>query len=137
VVQAIAIVVAIMLASPDYIDRLVRPTICPDCFDFRGLAFSLWVMFFAPIALAIVAVAWALRPGRIWLAWLALAVDLLILGLIAYSLVVAVRGHWGTYAYAPAVPVQMLQALLVFVSDLVSLILLVLLLNAARQGPDA
>ena len=125
-----------MLASPDFIDRLLRPTICTGCLDFRGLAFVLWAVFFTPAALALVAVAWALRLDRIWLSWLALVVELVLLGLIAYSLLLAVTGHWATYDYAPPVSVQMLQALLVFVPDLLSLLLLVLLLNAAYGSSD-
>src|SRR5260370_18463831 len=136
VVQVAAMVVAIMLASPDFIDRLLRPTICTGCWDFRGLAFVLWIVFFTAAALALMVVAWALRHGRIWPSWLALAVDLVVLGLTAYSLVLAVTGHWGTYDYAPPVPVQILQAFLVLVSDLLSLLLLVRLLNAVYGSPD-
>ena len=127
--------VAIMLASPDFTDRLLRPTLCTHCWDFRGLAFFLWVVFFTPPALALLGVAWALRPGRIWPSWLALSVDLVVLGLIAYSFLLVVTGHGGTSEYAPPL-LQLLQALLVFVSDLVSLLLLVLLLNAAYGSSD-
>jgi len=125
-----------VLASPDYIDRLVRPTICAHCWDFRGLAFVIWVVFFTPPALALLAVAWALRPGRIWPSWLALAVDLAVLGLVAYGLLLAVTGQYGTYHSAPTAAVQLLQALLVLGSDLVSLLLLVLLLNASYGSSD-
>jgi hypothetical protein len=131
-----AIVIAIVLASPDFIDRLVRPTICAHCWDFRGLAFVLWVVFFTPPALALLAVAWALRPGRTWPAWLALAVDLVVLGLIAYSFLLVVTGNGGTSDYSLPL-VQLLQALLVLVSDLVSLVLVVLLVNAVYGSSDA
>jgi hypothetical protein len=134
-VQVVAIVVAIMLASPDYIDRLVRPTICTFCLDLRGLAFVLWVVFFTPAVLVLTAVAWALRPGRIWPSWLALAVDLVVLGLIAYSVLLVATGHGGTSDYAPPL-VQLLQAVLVFVPNLASLLLVVLLLNAAYGSSD-
>ena len=135
-VQVAAIVVAIMLASPDFIDRLLRPTTCAACLDFRGLAFVLWAVFLTPGALVLLAVAWALRLGRIWPSWVALAVDLVVLGLIAYGLLMAVTGRWGTYDYGPPVAIEMLQALLVLLSDLVSLLLVVLLLNAAYGSSD-
>ena len=140
--------VAIMLALPDFIDRLLRPSLCTTCLDFRGLAFVLWAIFFAPAVLALFAGAWALRPDRVWPSWLALTVDLVILGLIAYSLWRAVTGQWASYPSAPSVPVQILQGLLVLVSDLVSLRLLALLVTSAyrsfdmasrgrpRQGPE-
>jgi hypothetical protein len=135
-VQGGAIVIAIVLASPDYIDRLVRPTICAHCWDFRGLAFILWAVFFTPIAVALLAVALALRPRRTWPSWLALVVDLVILGFSAYGVLLAVTGHWGTYDSAPPVLVQTLQTLLVVVPDLASLLLVVLLLNASYGSSD-
>lgn len=134
-VQVVAIVIAVMLTVPDYLDRLLRPTICIHCLDLRGLAFVLSVILFAPVVLALIAVAWALRPGRIWPSWLALIVDLALLGLIAYDLLLIVTGNAGTSAYAPLL-VQRLQVLVVFVTDLASLALLVLLLNAAYGSPD-
>jgi hypothetical protein len=131
-----AIVIAIVLASPDFIDRLLRPTICTRCLDFRGLDFIILAVFLTPIALALLAAAWALRADRTWPSWLALAVDLVVLGLIAYSLLVAVAGHWATYDAAPPLPVQILQALLVLTSDLVSLVFLGRLVNAAYGSSD-
>jgi hypothetical protein len=136
VVQAAAMVVTIMLASPEFIDRLLRPTICSGCLDFRGLAFVLLAVFFTPAALAVLGVAWALRQGRIWPAWLALAVDLVVLGLVGYSLLLAVTGQGATSSFGPPAPVQMLQALLLLVSDLVSLLFVVLLLNATYGSSD-
>jgi hypothetical protein len=136
VVQVAAVVVTILLASPDFIDRLLRPTICAGCWDFRGLAFVLLAIFFTPAALALLAVAWALRPDRIWPSWPALAVDLVVLGLVAYSLLLIVAGQGATYDYGPPAFVQMLQALLVLVSDLASLLLVVLHLNAAYGSSD-
>lgn len=135
VVQVAAIVIAVLLASPDFVDRLVRPTICAHCWDFRGLAFVIWVVFFTPPALALLAAAWALRPGRIWPSWLALGVDLAVLGLVAYGLLLAATGQYRTSDAATAA-VQLLQALLVLGSDLVSLLLLVLLLNASYGSSD-
>lgn len=85
--------------------------------------------------LALIAMAWALRPSRIWPSCLALTVDLALLGLIAYDLLLIVTGSAGTSAYAPLL-VQRLQVLLVFVTVLASLLLLVLLLNAAYGSPD-
>ena len=135
VVQVVAIVIAVVLTLPDYLDRLLRPTLCTHCLDLRGLAFVLSVIFFAPVVLALTAVAWALRPGRIWPSWLVLAIDLALLGLIAYDFLLIVTGNAGTSGYAPLL-VQRLQVLLVFVTVLASLALLVLLLNAAYGSPD-
>lgn len=125
-----------MLASPDFIDRLLRSSVCTNCMDFRGLAFVLWAVFFAPAVLALNALGWALRPARVWPSWLALAVDRAILGLIVDSLLRVVRRQWGSYRSAPSVPVQILQSLLVLVSDLVSLRLLVLLVTCAGRKFD-
>jgi hypothetical protein len=135
VVQAAATVIAILFAAPDFIDRLVRPTICTGCWDFRGLAFIVWVVFFAPVVLLLLAAAWALRPDRIWPSWLALVVDLAVLGLISYSVLLVVTGNGGTSDYAPPW-VQILQALLVLVSDLVSLLFLILLVNTSYGSSD-
>jgi hypothetical protein len=134
-VQVAAMVVAIMLASPDFIDRLLRPTTCPACFDLRGAAFVLLAVVFTPAALVLLAVAWALRLDRIGVSWLALAVDLVVLGLIAYGLMLSVPWHWATYEGAPPAPVQMLQVLLVLGSDLVSLLFVVLLVRAPTVRP--
>ena len=131
----VAIVIAVMLAAPDFIDRLLRPTLCTHCLDLRGLAFVLSIIFSTPVVLALIAVAWALRRNRIWPSWLALTVDLALLGLIAYDLLLIVTGNAGTSGYAPLL-VQRLQVLLLFVTVLASLALLVLLLNAAYGSPD-
>ena len=131
----VAILIAVMLTLPDYLDRFLRPTLCTHCLDLRGLAFVLSVISFAPVVLALIAVAWALRPSRIWPSWLALTVDLALLGLIAYDLLLIVTGNAGTSGYAPLL-VQRLQVLLVFVAVLASLVLLVPLPNAAYGSPD-
>lgn len=128
-VQIGAIVAAILLASPDFIDRFLRPSLC-HCWDFRGLAVVIWAMFFTPAVLTLAAVALSLRPGRVWPAWVAAALDLALLGLIAYGFSLAITRQWAPYDAAPSVPVQAVQALLVFASDLASLVLLIRLLRS-------
>ena len=134
--QVVAIVFAVALESPSFIDRILQPTTCTGCLDFRGLDFVLWAVFFAPVALALMAAAWALRPSRIWPSWLALVVDLAVLGLFAYALLLGLTGHLGSNPSSPGVAVQVLQTLLVLASDLVSLVLVILLLNAAYGSSD-
>jgi hypothetical protein len=135
VVQVAAIVVVVMVALPDYIDRLVRPTICHVCLDFRGVVFVLLVIVFTPIVLALIAVALALRPGRIWPSWPAFAVDVVVVVLGGGALLGGILGQGGTSNYAPPL-VQLLQALLLFAPGLASLVLVVWLLNAAYGSSD-
>ena len=128
-------VVAVLLASPSYFDRLVRPTICTDCYDFRGLDFILWALFLAGPALVLLAATWLLRPNRILAAVLPLIVDLVVLGFAAYALLGAF-GKPTDAVDAPAFPVQVLQVLLVLIPAVITLVLALLVLNLAHRPSD-
>jgi hypothetical protein len=127
-------VVCIGLASPSYFDSLVRPDICSDCFDFRGLAFALWIIFLVPPALVLVVAAWLLRRPRRWPALLPVLVDLGVLGTVAYAGFVVVFGPQTTQVDAPPFLVGVLQVLLVVIPAVVSLILAIILLSRPRPA---
>jgi len=131
-------VVAIMLGVPDLIDRLTGPSSCTFCYDLRGVDFILLLTVFGPVVLALTAAALLLRPGRLWPSWLALAVNLVVVGAIPLTVLPFLAGWGGTNcsemcdSFDPShVPllVQHIQALLLAVPPLASLVLLVLLLG--------
>src|SRR5205807_159281 len=95
--QVGAAVVAIVLGVPDLIDRLTGPSTCTFCFDLRGVDFILLLLFFGPVVLALTAAALLLRPGRMWPSWLALAVNLLVVGSIPLTALPLITGWGATY----------------------------------------
>lgn len=131
-VQVVATVVAIVLAAPDFIDRLKGPSSCTDCMDVRGVAFIVLLILFTPVMLALMTAVLLLRPYRMWLSWLALAVNLALVGFIAYGVLVIITGQGGTpcsdmcvsfdYGHTPLL-VQHIQVLLLAVPPLASLVL--------------
>ena len=134
-VQVLAMVVAVLLASPSYVDRLSRPTICTGCYDFRGLDFILWALFLAGPALVLLAATWLLRPNRILSAVLPLIVDLVLLGFAGYALLGAI-GKPTDAVDAPAFAVQVLQVLLVLIPAVITLVLALLVLDLAHRPSD-
>ena len=83
----------------------------------------MWVVFFLPVGVALTAATLPLRRGRIWPAFLALVVDVAVLGFVGYSLLLDITGQSGTNTTAPPVAVQVVQGMLVLVPNLVSLAL--------------
>jgi hypothetical protein len=128
--------VAIVLAAPDLIDRFTGPSICTGCMDLRGVDFILLLILFTPVMLALTAAALLLRLGRMWPSWLALAVNLVVVGFIAYGVLLIITGQRGTscsdmcvsfdYGHTPLL-VQQIQVLLLAVPSLASVVLLAML----------
>jgi hypothetical protein len=133
--QALGMVAAILLASPSYLDRLLRPTVCSDCYDFRGLDFFIWTAFLVPPALVLIAATWLMRPSRILAALLPLMVDLVVLGFAAYASLDTL-GRPTSAVDSATVPVQVLQLILVIMPAVVTAVLALLLLNLAYRRPD-
>jgi hypothetical protein len=141
----VAAVIAIMLGVPDLIDRLTGPSSCTFCFDLRGVDFILLLIVFGPVMLALTAAASLLRPGRMWPSWLALAVNLVVVGSIPLAVLPLITG-WGASncsdmcdSFGPShVPllVQHIQGVLLAVPSLASLILVVLLLGLPLIRPS-
>lgn len=127
--QALAMIACIGLASPSYLDQLVRPDICSDCFDFRGSSFVLWTVFLTPPTVVLLVATWLLRRPRKWLALLPLLVDLGLLGTAAYAGLVAAFGPPTSQVDAPPFLVGVLQVLLVVIPAVVSLVLALILLS--------
>jgi hypothetical protein len=143
-VQVVAAVVAIMLGVPDLMDRLTGPSSCTFCFDLRGVDFILLLIVFGPVALALTAAASLLRPGRLWPSWLALAVNLVVVGSLPLTVLPLITG-WGATcsdmcdSFGPShVPllVQHIQGVLLAVPPLASLLLVVLLLGLPLIRPS-
>ena len=132
-----------MLGVPDLIDRLTRPSSCTFCFDLRGVDFILLLILFGPVVLALTAAALLLRPGRMWPSWLALAVNLVVVGSIPFAVLPFITGWEPTCSdmcdtFGPShVPllVQHMQGVLLAVPPLASLALLVLLLGLPLIRP--
>jgi len=137
-------VVAIMLGVPDLIDRLTRPSSCTFCFDLRGVDFILLLIIFGPVVLALTAAARLLRPGRMWPSWLALAVNLVVVGSSPLIVLPFITGWAATCSdmcdsFGPSdVPalVQHIQGVLLAVPALASLLLVVLLLGLPLIRPS-
>jgi len=140
----VAALVAIMVGVPDLIDRLTGPSSCTFCYDLRGVDFILLLILFGPVVLALTAAASLLRPGRMWPSWLALAVNLVVVGSIPLTVLPLITG-WGATcsdmcdAFGPShVPllVQHIQGVLLAVPPLASLVLVVLLLGLPLVRPS-
>lgn len=137
--------VAIVLGVPDLIDRLTGPSSCTFCFDLRGVDFIFLLIIFAPVVLALTAAAWLLRPDRMWPSWLALAVNLMVVGSIPLTVLPLITG-WGATncsdmcdTFGPShVPllVQQLQGVLLAVPSVTSLVVVVLLLGLPLIRPS-
>ena len=134
-----------MLGVPDLIDRLTGPSSCTFCFDLRGVDFILLLIVFGPVVLALTAAASLLRPGRIWPPWLALAVNLVVVGSIPLTVLPLITGWGATYCsdmcdtFGPShvpLPVQHIQGVLLAVPPLASLVLVVLLLGLPLLRPS-
>lgn len=134
-----------MLGVPDLIDRLTGPSSCTFCFDLRGVDFIFLLILFGPVVLALTAAALLLRPGRMWPSWLALAVNLVVVGSIPFTALPLITGWGATHCsdmcdtFGPSdVPqlVQQLQGVLLSVPPLASLVLLVLLLGLPLIRPS-
>jgi hypothetical protein len=126
-IQVAGIAAAILLALPGFIDWLVRPLVCTGwCLDLRGLDFIVWAVFFTPPAAVLLGAIALLSEGRIWPAWLALGVDLAVLGTVAYAMVAG--GGVRSYGETPIV-FQVLQVLLVSIPASITLVLVLVLLN--------
>jgi hypothetical protein len=143
-VQVVAAVVAITLGVPDLIDRLTGPSSCTFCYDLRGVDFILLLIVFGPVVLALTAAASLLRQGRMWPSWLALAVNLVVVGSIPLTVLPLITG-WGATcsdmcdSFGPShVPllVQHIQGVLLAVPPLASLVLVVLLLGLPLIRPS-
>jgi hypothetical protein len=133
--QVLGLLAAILLASPSYFDRLLRPVTCSDCYDFRGLEFVILTLFLAPPAVVLMAATWLLHPRRILAAALPVIVDLVVLGFAAYVFLGALaRPTSGVDS--PAVSIQVLQVLLIAMPALVTCVLGLLLLNLAYRRSD-
>jgi hypothetical protein len=141
----VAAVVAIVFGVPDFIDRLTGPSSCTFCFDLRGVDFMLLLILFGPVVLALATAALLLRPGRMWPSWLALAVNLVVVGSLPLTMVPFITGWGAAYcsemcdALGPShVPllVQHLQGLLLAVPALASLALVVALLGLPLIRPS-
>lgn len=87
VAQVFAIVAAILISAPSFIDKLTQPVACHACLDFRGVDFVFYGVFFMPVALVLALAAWQL-PRRPRLATaLVVVIDLAILCLAAYTVI--------------------------------------------------
>jgi hypothetical protein len=87
VAQVFAIVAAILISAPNFIDKLTQPVACHACLDFRGVDFVFYGVFFMPVALVLALAAWQL-PWRPRLATaLVVVIDMAILGLAAYTVI--------------------------------------------------
>jgi hypothetical protein len=130
---------------PDLIDRLTGPSSCTFCFDLRGVDFILLLILFGPVMLALTAAALLLRPGRMWPSWLALAINLVVVGSVPWTGLPLITGWGATYcqdicdSFGPSdVPIvaQHVQGVLLAVPPLASLALVVLLLGLPLIGPS-
>jgi hypothetical protein len=138
-------VVAILLGVPDLIDRLTGSSSCMFCFDLRGVDFILLLIVFGPVVLALTAAASLLRPGRMWPSWLALAVNLVVVGSIPLTVLPLITGWGATYcsdmcdslgpSHVPLL-VQHIQGVLLAVPPLASLVLVVVLLGLPLIRPS-
>jgi len=116
--QAAGMLAAILLSAPSFIDRLVRPTICTDCFDFRGLSFVLFAFVFLPPSAVLVAAAWLLPRKPTVIVLIALAIDLAIIGLMGYA-VLENAAQPGTNVDAPPFPLDIVQNALIAIPTLI------------------
>jgi hypothetical protein len=129
---------------PDLVDRLTGPSRCTFCFDLRGVDFILLLILFGPVILALTAAALLLRPGRMWPSWLALAINLVVVGSVPWIVLPLITG-WGatcqdmcdSFGPSNVSPVaQHIQGVLLAVPPLASLILVVLLLALPLISPS-
>lgn len=136
-VQVVATAVAIVLAAPDFIDRLQRPSSClPGCVDVRGVVFIVLLIFLTPAAALLTAAVLLLRGGRLWPALMVLVVNLLVVGFIASVALQLVNGATECsdmcdsldFGHVPLL-VQKLQVLLLGVPPIASLVFTVLLVS--------
>ena len=136
-VQVVAALIAIALAAPDFIDRLQRPSSCiPGCIDVRGLVFIFLLIVLTPVVLTLTAAALLLRSGRIWPAWMALAVNLLVIGIIASGVMQLITGASSCsdmcesfdYGHVPVL-VQEIEVVLLAIPPLATLVFTVLFVS--------
>ena len=137
--------VAIVLGVPDFIDRLTGPSSCIFCFDLHGVDFIFILFIFGPVALVLPTGALLLRPGRMWPSWVALAVNLAVVGSLPLTIVPFITGWGAAYcsemcdslgpSHVPLL-VQHLQGLLLAVPALASLALVVALLGLPLIRPS-
>ncbi len=133
VAQAAGMLAAILLSAPSFIDRLVRSTICSDCIDFRGLSFVLLALVFLPPSAVLVAGAWLLPRKPIAIVLVALAIDLVIVGLMGYG-VLANAAQPGTNVDAPPFPLDIVQNALIAVPTLIGFGLGIVTLSRMRRS---
>lgn len=134
--QAVGMLAAILLSAPSFIDRLVRPTICTDCFDFRGLSFVLFALVFLPPSAVLVAAAWLLPRKPTVIGLIALAIDLAIIGLMGYA-VLENAAQPGTNVDAPPFPLDIVQNALIAIPTLIGFGLGMVTLSRIRRSVGA
>ena len=131
--QAAGMLAAMLLSAPSFIDRLVRPTICTDCFDFRGLSFVLAALVFLPLSAVLVAAAWLLPRKPTVIVLIAVAIDLVIIGLMGY-VVLENAAQPGTSVDAPPFPLDIVQNALIAIPTLVGFGLGMVMLSRMRRS---
>lgn len=135
-VQAAGMLAAILLSAPSFIDRLVRPTICTDCLDFRGLSFVLFALVFLPASAILLAAAWLLPRKPTASVLTALAIDLGTVVLIGYT-VLANAAQPGTNVDAPPFPLDIVQNALIAIPTLIGFGLGMVTLSRMRRSVGA
>jgi hypothetical protein len=142
--QVVATMVAMVLAAPDFIDRLERPTSCTfGCIDVRGAVFIALLIFLTPVALALTAAALLLRRGRIWPAWVALALNMALVGFIVLVVLelINVGGSCSDmcdsfdFGHVPLL-VQQSEEVLLTIPPIASLVVMVLLVSRPLFRPS-
>ena len=134
--QAAGMLAAILLSAPSFIDRLVRPTICTGCFDFRGLSFALFALLFLPPSAVLVAAAWLLPRKPTVIVLIALAIDLVVIGLMGYG-VLENAAQPGTNVDAPPFPLDIVQNALIAIPTLIGFGLAIVTLSRMRRSVGA
>jgi hypothetical protein len=69
VLQAVGLLGLIATSFPDWLDSYLRPHVCAPtawCMDFRGLAFDALAIFFGPLIVLLLILAWRWRGPRVW-----------------------------------------------------------------------
>jgi hypothetical protein len=69
VLQAVGLLGLIATSFPDWLDSYLRPHVCAPtawCMDFRGLDFDALAIFFGPLIVLLLILAWRCRGPRVW-----------------------------------------------------------------------
>lgn len=131
--QAAGILAAVLLSAPSFIDRLVRPTICHDCFDFRGLSFVLFALLLLPPGAVFAAAALLLPRKPTVILLIVVAIDLAIVGLLGYA-VLENAAQPGVNVDAPPFPLEIVQNALIAIPTLLGFGLGIVMLSRIRRS---